>query len=55
MKILTIASCSLRNGGVERLCQSIKNVPSISNLSLIDCCISDKGAETIARLLKVSS
>ncbi|XP_068219500.1 centrosomal protein of 78 kDa-like isoform X2 [Palaemon carinicauda] len=52
LKILSFVSCSLHDIGVERLCQSIKNVPSISELSLIDCCIPEKGATTIAGLLK---
>ncbi|XP_042220209.1 uncharacterized protein LOC121865002 isoform X2 [Homarus americanus] len=52
LKILSFNKCELGDAGVAQMCQSIKNVPSITQLQLINCLLAEKGTFAVANLIQ---
>ena len=53
VKALVMRNCGLGDSGIESLCQAVKNVPSITHLSLVNCGMAERGAIAVACLIKV--
>lgn len=53
LKTLLLRNYSLGDSGVESVCQAVKNVPSITHLSLVNCGVTERGSTSVACLIKV--
>lgn len=53
LESVSLAHCPIGDGGLETICQSIKNTATIRFLNFTACSLTWRGAEHIANLLKV--
>lgn len=49
---LSFENCQIGDGGFEAVCSAIRNCPTLVSLNLTGCCLTWRGAEMLAKLIK---